>query len=1379
MPKLYPSAVSSYDIDRGMPITCLKNMFVDGRGRLFISPCRGQDIYQNLNFYQYDGNKSHLIQFDSPDGKKISWYLKGLTNGGLLFGTDADNSFGFLYNPDNGSNQIASFDQAEKICNVVAGQGNEVYVLTYKPDAFCLYSYSTDAKKLLANIPFAAEPIRNKSCEVPATLSGNRFSFLLNDKGFVSYSLTDHSIKYYYWTDLIGSAYKGITAGDDPEQDYSGQNFTGINGDRLLFYLRSCNCFYVFDQLSEQLSRQPEMDGYFQKYPVLDNFVIKFFHDNWQNTLIELTWEVNPVNLSNSDWNAGVLLDKDGRFFDYKPVVQMAGAGRYNAGYGYFLNSRNYKEQLLIATDGGLIAVEVKNNLPVKTGVKGFACRTFGELDDNHILITSEGGNKVIMNLSTMQSTLISRWSKDPWSKVRNYGQLVSGTGQLWYPVEGKELACYHLSNRSFQYYSVGEEFDKFNFIQPREIALVNTKNEVFRYNLDQHNISPVGKNGVPLQLGGTANELFVDKSGVLWIASLNGLWRVEPQTGESKHLGKADGFVDDRIMCISEAENGEFWLGTLGGGIQFYNPKTGAMRVLDQNVGLSNNAVVGILIDNQGDRWVSTFNGITVISPEGNVLFELSEADGLAHKEFNRYSYLKTSGGQLLFGGVDGVTLLEPQKIKEQFTQTDSLRIYLTDIAYYSRSEGAEIHRTNRFNQLERLVLPAAHRYIKLDFGLSDYTAPEKCSFSYRLLHKGEQDSASDKEAIWTNIGSSSELLLNDLPVGSYTILIKGINSKGQLTVEPLAIPVQVQEFFYKSWWFYAICALPFMFGAYFWIHRLQTERERLEAEVANRTQQILSDKAIIEEQAAKLQELDELKSRFFTNISHEFRTPLTVITGMVTQIRKQPKEWLEKGMELIQRNSNQLLTLINQILDLRKLESGTLGIHLIRNNVVPYLHYIAESFVQMAQVKGLRIHVLENVKSIEMDYDPDKMMHILSNLLSNAIKYTPAPGDIYLQIGNGFSEGREQLLLQVRDTGQGIAAEALPHIFDQFYQVEDLATQKPQGSGVGLALTKELVKLLGGSIDVSSEPGAGSTFSLRFPITREAAVQESHSAFAVTEPQMKANKNTPEVARESEQIMEESALETEGKPRVLIVEDNADVRLYLQACLENQYQLLIAKDGEEGIDQALEQVPDLIVSDVMMPKKDGFALCDVLKNDERTSHIPIVLLTAKADFESRMKGLRRGADDYLTKPFEQEELQVRLEQLLTLRKKLQERYQNPSFSGQEPLPEAAETEDVFILKLRQLVLDHIEEEDYGIVPLCRALGVGRTQLHNKIKALTGRSTSEFVRYIRLNKARELLQTTDLNVSEVSYEVGISNPAYFSRIYAETFGEPPRETRR
>ena len=446
-------------------------------------------------------------------------------------------------------------------------------------------------------------------------------------------------------------------------------------------------------------------------------------------------------------------------------------------------------------------------------------------------------------------------------------------------------------------------------------------------------------------------------------------------------------------------------------------------MQVIGREDGLSNNTVVGILRDKDGVRWVATYNVLNLISAEGEVLAQLYEEDGLSTNEFNRFSYCQGSGGLLLFGSVKGINIIDPEALKKQLQLSDKLRIYLAGITRYDSRKGADSTLYFGFDQLGALHLPAAHRYLNLSFSLSSLVRIADHSFAYKIAPANAPDASE-----WIYIGKKSQLDLPNLSPGHYQIRIRGYDHRGICTPEPLVIEVDVAEFFYKTWWFYVLCALPFLLAAFFWIRRLQTERERLEAEVAARTEQIRRDKEMIEQQAAKLRALDEFKSRFFTNISHEFRTPLTVISGMATQIRQQPGQWLEKGMELIQRNSQQLLSLINQILDLRKLESGALTINLVRGNIIPYLRYIAESFVQLAQSKGLRIHVLANPDTVDMDYDPEKMMHILSNLLSNAIKYTPGPGDIDLQIDRQHSEaGREQLLIQVKDSGQGISAEAL----------------------------------------------------------------------------------------------------------------------------------------------------------------------------------------------------------------------------------------------------------------------------------------------------------------------------------------------------------------
>ncbi len=530
--------------------------------------------------------------------------------------------------------------------------------------------------------------------------------------------------------------------------------------------------------------------------------------------------------------------------------------------------------------------------------------------------------------------------------------------------------------------------------------------------------------------------------------------------------------------------------------------------------------------------------------------------------------------------------------------------------------------------------------------------------------------------------------------------------------------------------------------------------------------TQQALDE---TDKKARYLEELDELKSRFFTNISHEFRTPLTVIRGMAEQIDREPEKWSKKGNRMIRRNADQLLDLVNQILDLRKLEAGQLTLHSKQIEVIAFLRYVIESFHAIAEAKEIDLTFQVQESEIWMDVDEEKLLRILSNLLSNALKFTPAGGQVRLEIQLDSEGEQTNVTILVADTGTGIPSEEIPFIFDRFYQVDPSTTRQQEGTGIGLALTRELVHLMQGSIQVESATGKGSQFQIHLPLNQTAP--RSTGEVLPAPPS-----HLLETPIEAEQSAEISNTETNEQPSLLIIEDNPDVVEYLMGCLADQYQLLVARDGQEGIDMALEMVPDLILSDVMMPRKDGFEVCQLLKTDERTSHIPIVLLTAKADAASRIQGLSRGADAYLAKPFHQEELFVRLSQLLALRQALRTRYQ--SAGGALPPPdEAYQQEDEFLARLRETVEAKLHKS-FDIPDLCQDLGLSRTNLHRKIKALTGNSISVFIRKFRLQKGKGLLASSHLQISEIAYEVGFTDPGYFTKSFAKEFGLSPREYR-
>jgi signal transduction histidine kinase/DNA-binding response OmpR family regulator len=559
----------------------------------------------------------------------------------------------------------------------------------------------------------------------------------------------------------------------------------------------------------------------------------------------------------------------------------------------------------------------------------------------------------------------------------------------------------------------------------------------------------------------------------------------------------------------------------------------------------------------------------------------------------------------------------------------------------------------------------------------------------------------------------------------------------------------------------------------------------------------------------AQRLQEVDELKTRMFANIAHEFRTPLTLIGGMAELLHNDPQHQHRERTEAIQRNANKVLRLVDQMLNLARLEAGAMPLNPVQGDVTAFLRQVFQSFPGLAEYRKVRLHFLPEKQGFTMDFDPGKLEELVSNLLSNALKYTPAGGDVYFSFHAG--EGQpERFIIKVKDTGIGIPPDKIAYRFDRFYRVEEGQKHYEEGSGIGLTLVREYVKLMGGEISVQSKPGAGAEFTVTLPVTRQAALQEAaydgqlapalanipFPGFDLpTEDEMHPNEqsqrdsfpipkglpwreilrigaNNPQPPTNNEQRTTHNA-----HPHLLLIEDNPELSQYLRLVLGPKFHLLTASNGEEGIQQAIEHVPDLILSDVMMPVKDGFEVCRTLKKDFRTCHIPIVLLTARADTASRITGLEQGADAYLTKPFNQRELLVCLRNLFVQREKLRIKYSSPPAAG-EPAATPG-LDEIFLSNVRSHLEKNYRNDAFSIEDLYTALGISRVQLHRKLTALTGLSASQFIRSYRLEKARELLLTTMKTIGEIAFETGFADPNYFSRAFAQEYGAPPSELRK
>ncbi len=1113
---------------------------------------------------------------------------------------------------------------------------------------------------------------------------------------------------------------------------------------------------YSFSSSLSQITRQSIM--HFRPYIAGNTHFLKVHKPNiaYLFKIDEDKEEVTPfTSLPSNVEDCGVFQDEVGNTLVYykgtdtpvKAVIHPLDGEEFyvNLNLGAHENANvisivgeDFNSSLLVCHSRGLSHVQINNQQAIRQALKGHQIRGMIETDDDQIFITTQNGAFFILNLNDLKDTL-SRDEKCYLGKKKlfslsdhlyagtSYDGLVAinaSTGECNTLVEG--IGGLYLANR---YDSI--------------VAMINNDHELYLYDIAKNTVTPVSKDARPLLIHGRLHDM-IYVNDRLWIASSNGLWKIDPKSGHTEILGKEEPFTDYHFLTILAARDGRLWLGTSLGGVQVFNPKDGTVEVLDSRKGLPSNTVVSIQEDKDGDFWVATYDGVALIHPQGRILKVFDQQDGLAGNEANRYAGLTTRSGFVLIGSTDGLSIIDPGKIKKSVGRQKPPLIYLTDVEY--RNPDGTIERIERYNQLDKLKeisLPADNRSVKLRFALSSFSSASQNTYQWKYA----------ESSTWKTIANDHTLTLEDIPSGTHQVVIRGYDAEGTLSSNEISLTMIVKRFFFQEWWFYALCGLFIAGLTVTWIVRLRHA-------VLRATETISKDKQIIEQQAEQLQALNEAKSKYFTEISHEFRTPLTIISGMAAQIIEDPVKWSAKGGTLIRNNSQRLLKLVNQILDLRKLETSEIPYSMVQGNMVAYLSYLADTFKVYTQTRSIDFSFIPFEDQILMDYDPDWIADIVTNLVSNAIKFCEAGDQVKLEVQSKTTHESAFCVIRVADTGAGIAEEHLPHIFEKFYRAST-SHSKVEGSGVGLALVYELVQKLHGKVWVESTIGEGSTFYVELPISLTSAI--THDLSGAIE----------DIAYpESEDLVNEAKQESDI--HVLIVEDNPDLVAYMQSILSEHYTLHIAQDGLTGQSMAFELVPDMVISDVMMPGQSGIELCAHLKSDRRTDHIPVILLTARVDKETRIESLQKRADAFLTKPFDREELLMIISNLLEQRHQMQLRYMRNSAEGVDAA--ANQPVDAFVTELQNAIDARLSDEDFSVVHLCRDMSMSRTNLHNKIKALTGRSTTGYIRYRRLLRARQLLKEGNLNVSEVAYAVGFSSQSYFSTSYAKEFGTPPSE---
>lgn len=1359
LPKLVPSYTEDFTDYRSYPSMCFEDSFLDKQGRLWLMPCGSARANSGLALIQFDGYEFRKVPVELGDRVSGSFRFIGLYEGQELLGVDlvgrapaATIQF-FLFDPANQKMRFPELPIEGQLRAVNLRLGNQVYVCIEKDNVLHFYRWIAEQWIKEVSYPLPKQDLDNlqfwqfqgfNTDEKQVWLKPSAAPYLIRlekeNNQIRRFDLSPSKTGIPMGRRNYGISPAISTAdGGQADSPYIIVNSGDRLGRRLLQYNPDLQDFRPMDGIptSWQFGRAAIDDA--------GNRLFFFFNPAGENKVL--------------------LIDTDGGRFDY---TAMFPKDRFNRS-PYSLVSADFREQIIITDQRGVLVHRIKQETGIQYYLEGYPLRAMTPLSAQQVLVNAHGEGCYLLDLAAGVTSdfSIPGWSLSDVGTIFNF--LTDQEGYIW-SIENTALVKYNPTNQQVEKYPLGVEGGNtmMTWVGEETIALVLTdKRRLYLFNLSTKRLSPVlGKGGQQVQVKPPIHGLHYTRDSLLWTATSHGLCKVNLATGESEVLGYEPPFLDHRFLSIANDDQGRLWLGTALGGLHIYDPKTGDLQVLNDQDGLGNNTISSITEDKDGDRWLGTYNGISIVSPQGKLIANVTLEDGLKERECNRFSALYLPEGQLLVGTIDGLHVIEVDEVKARVRGKDNLKIYLNELSYFDANNQAEIKLGSNLDQVEQIFLPASRRSLSLDFALSNYFGSNSNQFEYKL---GDEDSD------WISLGAQHTLYLDNLRAGNYDLWIRGSDRKGNGVEQPIYLQIRAREFFYRQTWFYLLVLLVLVLLATLWIQRLRIE-------VKKATQTIREDKELIQDQAAQLLELDKAKSHFFTNISHEFRTPLTVINGMIERMSGP-----DQAKRIVKRNSNNLLNLINQILDLRKMEVGKLEANWVQADVVLYFQYLLESYIALADLKGVKLHFIPQEKELWMDVDKEKLLRILSNLLSNAIKFTPKGGDIYLGLEksreiDATNEANPVLRFFVRDTGAGIAQDQQELIFQRFFQEQKEGKQEGSskyqsqlwnagGSGIGLALTRDLVHFMEGRIELESEAGEGTTFTVRLPI-RQTARKEDVEELDIPIPDL--SQGDMEALAEIEPVPP-AALKDRGL-QVLIVEDNRDVRHYLVTLLQGQYQVFIAKDGQEGADKAFELIPDIIISDVMMPKKDGFELCRELKTDFRTSHIPVILLTSKNSVESRVQGFKEGADAYLSKPFNHEELFVRIQKLLELRRKLQDRYL--SFSE---LPAAKRTkeekfalEDEFIAKLKGVIEANMHLSSFSVPSLCREMGVSRSLLHRKLKALTNKPTSHFIRLVRLERAKELLKNPSLNISQVAYEVGFSDISYFSKCFTEEYGLSP-----
>lgn len=911
--------------------------------------------------------------------------------------------------------------------------------------------------------------------------------------------------------------------------------------------------------------------------------------------------------------------------------------------------------------------------------------------------------------------------------------------------------------------------------------------------------------------------SLWKDSKERLWIGYWGiGLARLDLVSGEVKNwLNSADdehSLSYDDVWIIFEDHSGRIWIGTNGGGLNYFNEsdekfirinstssakyklssnsiysitesfleqdkksksvlwlgtsnglnkltierssanpghpfKINDITIYTTKDGLADNSIKSIVEDDNGNLWLGTSSGITLFDILSNTFTNFTASDGLNGIDFNLVSSLKIDSSFILMGSIEGLNIFNPNQIKQS---SYIPQIAINDFQIFNNSITANVNSVLAKNIYctDHITLSYKQNVFSFEFSAFDYNCPSSIKYSYKM-------EGFDKD--WVYGGSRRFVTYTNLNPGRYIFKVKSTNSDGVWCDNMKSIAITITPPWWQTGWAILLYFIVFITGIW-GILKFQANRAKLQHELKTR-----------EFESYHLREIEQMKSRFFANLSHEFRTPLLLIKGpLESLLNGNIKDNITGYYKMLLRNTEKLQQLIDQLLELSQLEAETIPLKVDWYNIVDVVKACFNNLQTLADERNINFAFTTEKEIIYAVIDKDKLEKIINNLLSNAFKFTPSGGSIFVNINLKLKD-TDQITVSVKDTGIGIPKEFRDKIFDRFYQVDNSSRRNYGGSGIGLALVKELAALHNWDINVISAEGEGTEFVLTIPIKN-----------VNSEASYKSKMNIEaKAAEQPEPVMSELLSATpdniKEKPLILFIEDNEDVRVYVNDLLKSDYNVLLSDSGENGIEITKNDLPDLIISDVMMPGMDGFEFCKRIKSDWKTSHIPVILLTAKVDHQSKLDGLELGADDYITKPFEQKELLIRVKNLIEQRRLLKEKYSKDITLPAETVLYNKEEKEL-IEKASSIVEKYLGDENFNSEILAKEMFMSRSQLTRKMQSATGQGPGEFIRSCKLNKSAKLILEKKLSITQIALEVGFGSPAQFTRAFQKHFNCLPSE---